>query len=187
MDTQKYKRLFETYLKKDPTTGEPRYISDATWYRLRKALTNLGVQEEEYHLIFPLLAEMNVGRKKMAVLSKEFSLIWGHIKTIKKSLSNSVNQKKTCEAFRQYLDKGLIYQPKDRFSKEGKKIGISSTWYRWFTQAGIPYEKDKCYPMEKYFIVAALAYSWQERQKINATKKLNSDVFDVEFDIPEVA
>jgi hypothetical protein len=156
--TQEQKRLLESFMGK-------RLLSDSAFYRLRKNLKQIGISENDYSAVFPLIGEMNRNRSKIAYLSPDFKAIWEKLRVL------SVSKTMTCAEFQKYLEISLPeeFKPKDRYI-QGKFIGLSGTWYNWFRQAGIPYQKDTKYDFSKYLIVAGLAYSWVFHKQEKARK-----------------
>lgn len=156
MNTQHLKRKLEDKLN--------RYMSDSTWYRLRKNLHQAGIPDDNFQAAFELIAAMNKGKQsrqsRISLVTSNFVDIWNRVQSLSKY---EQNLKCSCSEFRKMLETEMEYKPKDRYCK-GKYIGINTIWYRWFANAGCPYESDTSYTLKELMGVAALAFTWNQKQ-----------------------
>jgi hypothetical protein len=167
--SQKEKRLLEGELN--------RIFSDATWYRIRKQLQAIGVNENDFTLAFKLIGGMNRGRKdggKIALIPYDFIDVW---KALKININLSVSEKVfTCNDFITFITRNQNFIPKDRY-KDGKKIGVNTIWYRWFSSCGLKYSANQKYKLSDLFPIIAFYYAWKYKQ----TKKIDLPIIDVEI------
>lgn len=157
-----------------------RNFSDITWYRLRKHLKYLGCEsEEDFKAAFQLIAAMNKGRNrknsKIAIIPYGFVEVWESVTDMCKR-PNTKNMTFTCIDFVNFITKNEDIKPKDRFI-QGKRIGINTIWYRWFSSCGLSFEMQKRYNFDVLIPVVALYYSWKYKQ----ANMLNKAVIDVEI------
>lgn len=168
MNTQHLKRKLEDKLG--------RYMSDSTWYRLRKNLHQAGIPDDNFLAAFELIAAMNKGKTsrkaRISFISSNFIDIWKKVQSLS---SSQQNLKCSCSAFRKMLEEEMEYKPRDRYCK-GKYIGINTMWYRWFSDAGCPYSSDETYTLKELMGVAANAFSWNQKQveKYSLSKLTNT-------------
>lgn len=148
MNFQQQKLLLQKHLN-------GRLISDAVFYRVKKELKLSGIDESQYQSIFPLVGHFNANSRRLVIPPDGVLSIYSLLKTTQVKL--------TCFEFYQMLAEKMTYKPKDR--KVKNKSYLSPTWYEWFRLAGIPYEKNTVYSVEKYMIVTSYALCWEMRKK----------------------
>lgn len=160
----KHKELFERELG--------RKISERSWYRLNRKLKDLGVYKEEYPEILKTVAAMNSSGR--ITLNRYFLTVWDSIRRFE---VKHPKQQITCESFRKLLLDNMSYTPRNRLSRNGSYIGISTMWYRWFKAGGVNYKAEQLHPIRAYIGVACAVLTWHENQRSKRQHTQNTKQF----------
>ncbi len=159
-----------------------RSISDSTWYRVNRKLTNIGIEKKEYPEVLKTIGRMNrkesksSNHKRIVIVNENFFTIWNNVKSFK---SKHPNMQISCEDFRKILIGQMRYLPPDRYRKDGKYLGISTMWYRWFKAGGIAYRAEQRHPILDFVGVACAVLTWHENQRLKHPQPQETKQFNL--------